>query len=128
LRTEEFDEAIARVPRWLLLLAVAGTLIAGSLRGLSAASGFLMGALAAYANFRLIERAVNRIAANAARKPGRGTGLWVLVQFAALVLVAFVIIKYSGFNLAAAFFGFLVCPAAVVLEIVYELLTYESHP
>ena len=37
----------------------------------------------------------------------------------------FVIIKYSGFSMAAAFFGFLVCPAAVVLEIVYELVTYE---
>lgn len=27
--------------------------------------------------------------------------------------------------MVAAFFGFLVCPAAVILEIVYELVTYD---
>ncbi len=111
----------------MLGLTVAGTLAAGSFRGLSAAGGFLMGALAAYFNFRLIERAANRIAGKSARKPRRGAGAWVLIQFAGLICGAFVIIKYSAFNMAAAFFGFFVCPAAVVLEIVYELVIYESH-
>ena len=125
MRPEEFEAAIARLPVWMLGLTVAGTLGAGSFRGVSAAGGFLMGALAAWFNFRLIERAANRIAGKSARKPRRGTAAWVLMQFAALVFGAFVIIKYSGFNLTAAFFGFLVCPAAVVVEIVYELLTYD---
>jgi hypothetical protein len=127
LRPEEFEAAIARLPVWILGLAVAGTLIAGSFRGLSEAGGFLLGALAAYLNFRLIERAANRIAGKKARKPRRGTGAWVFIQFAGVVGGAFVIIEYSGFNLTAAFFGFLVCPAAVVLEIVYELLKYDHH-
>jgi hypothetical protein len=48
----------------------------------------------------------------------------MFIQFAVVVLGAFVILKVSGFNLAAAFFGFLVCPAAAIAEIVYELLTY----
>ncbi len=128
MRPEEFEAAIARLPLWMLGLTVAGTLAAGSIRGLSAAGGFLMGALVAYFNFRLIERAANRIAGKSARKPRRGAGAWVLIQFAALVFVAFVIIRYSGFNMSAAFLGFFVCPAAVVLEIVYELVIYESHP
>ena len=127
MRSEEFDAAVARLPLWMLGLTVTGTLAAASFRGLSAAGGFLMGALAAYSNFRLIERAANRIAGKEARKPRRGTGVWVLIQFAALVFGAFVIIRYSGFNMAAAFFGFFVCPAAVVLEIIYELVIYESH-
>jgi hypothetical protein len=125
LRPEEFECAIARLPRWLLGLAVAGTGAAGYYGGLPAAGGFLLGALAAYFNFRLIERAVNRITRLDARKPRRGTGLWMLIQFTGLVLGAFVIIKYSGFNMTAAFFGFLVCPAAAVLEMVYELLIYD---
>ena len=55
MRPEEFEAAIERLPRWLLGLAVAGTLAAGYYRGLSEAGGFLMGALAAWFNFRLIE-------------------------------------------------------------------------
>ena len=48
----------------------------------------------------------------------------VLAALILVVLGAFVILKYSGFNLVAAFFGFLVCPAAAIAELVYELLTY----
>jgi hypothetical protein len=123
METEQFEAAIARLPRLILALSLIGTLGLGSICGIAQAGGFLLGALAAYFNFRLIERAVNRIAA--APQPARQRGVGLLIQFAGLVLGGFVIIKYSGFSMAAAFFGFLVCPAAVVLEIVYELVTYE---
>jgi hypothetical protein len=121
--TEQFEAAIARLPRWILSLAALGTLGLASFCNLTLAGGFLFGSIAAYINFRLIERAVNRLA-NVAN-PGRQRGIGILIRFAGLVFAAFVIIKYSGFSLAAAFYGFLVCPAAVVLEIVYELVTYE---
>ncbi len=120
-----FESAIARLPRWILALAAAGTLVAGQWRGLNSATGFLVGALCAYANFRIVERAVNRLArvAPTQEHPGAGTGTWIFIQFTGLILGAFVILRYSGFDLAAAFLGFLVCPAAVMLEIVYELVT-----
>jgi hypothetical protein len=128
-----FDHAIARLPRWILLLAACGTAIAGSFFGLPSAGGFVAGSIAAYVNFRIIERTVHRVARlageNAAKsnapKPGGRTGAWLLFQFLSLVLGAFVILRYSGFSMAAAFCGFLVCPAAVVLEIIFELVTYE---
>jgi hypothetical protein len=123
MQPDQFESAIARLPRWILGLAALGTVISGSFWGLAQAGGFLFGAIAAYINFRLIERAVNRL--SAAAQAGKKSRAGVLMKFAALVLGAFVIIKYSGFSLAAAFFGFLVCPAAAVLEIVYELVTYE---
>lgn len=122
---EEFEAAIARLPRWILLLAALGTGAAGAFLGIAAAGGFLLGAIGAYFNFRLVERAVNRLAREVAMGSRKRRGRWVLIQFAGLVLGAFVIIKYSGFNLVAAFAGFLVCPAAVVLEIVYELVNYD---
>ncbi|MGD1069533.1 MAG: hypothetical protein ABSB15_05275 [Bryobacteraceae bacterium] len=128
-----FENAIARLPRWILLLAACGTAIAGSFFGLSSAAGFLAGSIAAYVNFRIVERTVNRVArlagegaANSgASRPGGRTGAWLLFQFLSLVLGAFVILRYSGFSMAAAFCGFLVCPAAVVLEIIFELVTYD---
>ena len=122
-----FENAIARLPRWILLLAAIGTAIAGSFFGLAAAGGFLAGSIAAWLNLRIVERTVDRVARLAGTaKPGGGTGTWLLIQFTGLILGAFVILRYSGFSMAAAFCGFLVCPAAVVLEIVYELVTYEQ--
>ena len=123
MQPEQFEAAIARLPRWILGMAALGTIGLASFCKLAVAGGFLFGSILAYVNFRLVERAVNRIAALA--QTGGGRRSWLFVQFIGFVLAAFVIIKYSGFSMVAAFFGFLVCPAAVILEIVYELVTYE---
>jgi hypothetical protein len=123
----EFDKAIARLPAWIIALAIFGAATAGFWCGIACASGFLVGALAAYLNFRIIERTANRIARLAkegSAGTGRRTGLSLLIQFGIFVLGAFVILRFSGFNMAAAFCGFLVCPAAAILEIIYELFKY----
>ncbi|MES1260281.1 MAG: ATP synthase subunit I [Acidobacteriota bacterium] len=125
---QDFEHAIARLPRWILALALTGAVAAGLLTGLSAAGGFLVGALAAYLNFRVIERAANRVSRLAGGddgRPGRGAGVWIFIQFSGLVLGALVILNFSGFSRPAAFCGFLVCPAAAILEIIYELVTLK---
>ena len=116
----DFNKAIERIPRWLLLIAVAGTLIALVRFGVSMAGGFLMGALAAWFNLKLVERAAKRVTATDAESRSGAKSLFI--QFSGLVLGAFVIIQFSGFSLPAAFIGFFACPAAVLLEIIYELL------
>ena len=125
---QEFERAIARLPRWMLFLAVTGTAAAALLNGISAAGGFLVGSLAAYINLRVIERTVGRIGRLAGvegKKPGRGTGVRVFIQFSGLILGVLVILVFSGLSRTAAFCGFLVCPAAAILEIVYELVTFK---
>src|SRR5205085_2623465 len=115
------------IPRWIFALAAIGTPIALFWKGLPAGTGFLLGSLAAWLNFRLIERAVNRVAklaTNAEEKRASGSGKRIFIQFAFLLLGAFAILSLSGFSVAAGFCGFLVCPAAVMLEIVYELFSY----
>jgi hypothetical protein len=95
--------------------------------GLSGAAGFLLGAAAAWLNLRLIERGVDRIVHLVAAEPEKrrgGRGVWIFVQFAGFGALAFVILRFTDFSLVAALFGFLVCPAAAILEIVYELITY----
>ena len=120
----EFDQAIARIPRWILVLALTGTILAGLLYGLSAGAGYLIGSLGAWVNFRIIEGVANRVARQAkeGERAGGATGTWVFIQFTSLVLAALAIIMISGFSRSAAFCGFLITPAAVILEILYELV------
>jgi hypothetical protein len=123
----EFDEAVARIPRWMLLLAVAGTVVALLRYGLSVTGGFLVGAIAAWVNFRVIEGVASRVTnlAQAGQKAGGGTGVWAFIQFIALVLAALAILFVSGFSRPAAFCGLMIVPAAVMLEMVYELVTFR---
>jgi hypothetical protein len=125
-----FEAAIARLPRWIFGLAIVGTAVTAPFLGVRAAGGFLLGSIGAWINLRLIERVVDRISRQAlSSEPGRvhprRAGFGLLIRFIALILVAFVIIRYSGFSIGAVFCGFLVCPAAAILEIVFELVKYD---
>src|SRR5438067_1867583 len=125
--SDQYERAIARLPKWIAVLGLLGTPIAARYGGWPAMGGFLVGALAGYINFRLIERAVNTVARLASTNPSRARragGRWMFLQFAVLLAGAVVILRYSGFNIIAALVGFLVCPAAAILEMLYELLRY----
>lgn len=123
----DYDRALARLPNWMAALGIIGTAAAARYAGLSGAAGFFLGAIAAWLNLRLIERAVDRILRAASASPGRvraGSGVRIFAQFAVFAAIAFVILRFTGFNLMAALLGFLVCPAAALVEILYELFTY----
>ncbi len=125
--TADYERALARIPNWMLGLAVIGTAVAARTAGIQGAAGFVLGAIAAWLNLRLIERAVNGIIRRVAADPGtvhQGSGIRIFVQFAVFATLAFVILRFTGFNLKAAMLGFLVCPAAAIVEIVYELFNY----
>jgi hypothetical protein len=125
--TSDLAGAVERVPRLIALLGVAGAGVAWYFGGIRYATAFLLGAAGAYFNFLLIERFVNglvrRMVAEPLKRP-KVPGLRLYIQLALFVMGAFVIIRFSGFNLVVAFCGFLVCPAAVMLEAIYYLITY----
>jgi hypothetical protein len=124
------EAGVARLPLWMLGLAIVGTIAVAGVWGLRSGGGFLLGSLGAWVNLRLLVRAVDRIGRLAVNgntkdvRPGQ-SGVWVFIQLMALVLGAFVILRLSGFNKIAVLCGFLVCPAAVILEILFELLKYD---
>jgi hypothetical protein len=124
------EAAVSRLPKWLLMLAAAGAIGAVRYYDVRIAGAFLLGAAAAWINLRLIEQAVDRIgrlagSGDASAVKPRRRAVWMLVQFLGAALGAFVILRYSGISIIAVFCGFLVCPAAVIVEIVYELVKYE---
>ena len=124
------EAAVSRLPKWLIGLGILGTLGALRYYGVRTAVAFLLGSAAAWINLKLIEQAVNRIgrlasSGDASRAKPQRRAVWMLVQFIGVAISAFVILKYSGISIIAVFCGFLVCPAAVIVEIVYELVKYE---
>jgi ATP synthase I chain len=121
----DIDRAIARIPKWIVAIGILGTGLAGILGGLPYLGSFCAGAAAALLNFWLIERFVNRLgaAAMSGTRPSR-TGFRMFIRFLFIALGAFVILKFTGINPVVALCGFLVCPAAVILEIIYELIIY----
>lgn len=121
------DQAIRRVPKWIIALGLLGTGVAGRLGGLPYAGSFLAGAAGALLNFWLIERFVNRLGEAALagdRTPVARISFRMSIRFLFIAVGAFVILRFTGINVVAALCGLLVCPAAAILEIVYELITY----
>ncbi len=108
-------------------LSVIGVVFEARVGGLQCIPGFILGCGAAWLNLRLIERAVNRIIRLAGAESGKvktGSGVAIFLQLAVFATIAFVILRFTGFNLMAAMLGFLVCPVAAVVEILYELFFY----
>ena len=117
--TNEFYERVVRRIGWMILaLGVAGAIAAAVMKGMAAGIAFLIGAAISYASFRLWRRVADALGPNP-RKPN--PALYAL-RLIGVVIGAWVIIKFLGLNLAAAALGLLVSGAAVVLEILYELI------
>lgn len=128
--TPDLSRIVERVPRTILGLGVLGVCAGLFFRGPAWAAAFLVGAIAAYWNFRLVERMVKALVQLTVEKPVKRPnlhGFRLFAQLALFVAGLFVILRFSGLNLTAAMLGFLVCPAAVMLESIYYLLITYGH-
>ena len=115
---EFYTRALRRVGVMILALGTvgAGTLV--SLKGFRMGLAFLIGALLSYASFWGWQHVVLALSPDAKQK-----GSWrFMFRIIFLAAAAIAIIKLLGLNVAAAVTGLLVSAAAVLLEIVYELI------
>jgi hypothetical protein len=116
---DEFYDRVVRRIGWIILaLGLTGAIGAGVWKGAASGLAFLIGAAISYASFRGWRRVVDALGPNP-KKPN--PALYVL-RLGAVLAGAWVIIKFLGLNLAAAALGLLVSGAAVILEIIYELI------
>lgn len=126
----DLDQAIRRIPSVIVALGIIGAAAAAHFGGLPYAIAFLIGAAAAYFNFRLIQRFVTRLVAALVADPAnppKASGLVLFIQLALFLAGAFVILRFTGINIVVAVYGFLVCPAAVMLEAIYYLILNYGH-
>ncbi len=115
------ERALGRIRRLMVWLAVLGTAALGLWKGPAWAAGFLAGALAAMLNFRWLERVA------AGLDPARGTRRlrWAVLFGLRYVLLGaggYAIVKVFGFSGLAILTGLLAAAAAVLAELIYELL------
>jgi hypothetical protein len=102
----------------ILALGAVGATSLAALRGFREGLAFLIGAVLSYASFRGWQRVAAALAPGA--KPQKS---WRFVlRIVLLGALAYAIIKLLGLNVAVAVTGLLVSAAAVILELVFELI------
>lgn len=123
MKTDEaaFDQAINRIRVVMLWLSVAGTIAAWYFKGWQQGLGFLAGAMVSLLNFYWLHQLVASLGPGG-RRPRKRVLVFLSLRYLLLGAVGYVIVKYLGLNLAAALSGLFVAAAAVILEILYELI------
>jgi hypothetical protein len=118
-----FERTAARVSRTIALIAFAGGSIAFAWGGWRAGLGFLVGATAAWFNFRWLKSFVSGLGPGG--QPGR-FALFFAFRYVILALGAYVILRFSKSSLPAALTGLFAPLAAVIIEVLTQL-RYERR-
>ena len=123
-----YHRALSRMPRWIALATVVALPFVW-MHGVSREGGaiwaasFLAGAIGGYWNFVAVQRVADRLAeAMRNSQPRPRSTPRLLLRLAFIGVAAFVIIRFTRISLVAAFIGLFTPVAAVVLEILYELI------
>jgi len=99
--------------------AIAATIYGGWRWGL----GFLAGAAASWFNFRWLKQLVDSLGSVATgSRPRRARAIFMGLRYVLLAAGAYVILNFSALSVAAALIGLFVPAAAVILEILFELI------
>ncbi len=117
------DRALDRIQALIAFLAAAGTLAAAIHGGWKWALGFVLGAVASWLNFRWLKQMVNSLGRAAAGKPPKArVAVFLGLRYLLLAAAGYVILNYSTISLVAGLIGLFVPAAAVILEILFELI------
>jgi hypothetical protein len=117
-----YQRALARMPRWIALVTIVALPFVWWRGGSLWAASFVVGAIGGYWNYVGICRFAERLSQTSTRD-GRRSGFSArsLIRLLFIAAAAFVIIRFTRINLAAAFMGLFTPAAAVVIENLYEL-------
>jgi ATP synthase I subunit len=114
-----FERVTRRITRITALLGAAGTAGAFVIGGWRAAAGFALGGTVSWFSFRGLKQVVGGLGAD---RPAPNLALKGVVRYLLIGAGAYVIVKYTVVNLLAALAGLLLSTAAVLVEILIELI------
>jgi hypothetical protein len=103
---------------WVAALGAAGT---GAWKGWRFGLAFFLGATGSYLNFRWLHQVVDAMGPDARPAPKR-IYVFFALRYLLLGLGGYVIVKVFGMNAIAALAGLFVPIAALISEVIYELV------
>ena len=119
----DLDRAVGRMLHFSLALIAFGDVVYFAFAGWRGGLGFLMGGLISYLNFRWLKRTVYALGEVAGGKPPRArVAVFLGLRYLLLGLGAYAILRFSEISLTAVLVGLFVPTAAVILEILIELV------
>jgi hypothetical protein len=118
-----FDRAVERIHKAMFALAAGGVIAAFVWRGWRWGIGFALGAGVSWLNFRWWKQIVEALGGGRAK--GR-TAFFLGARYLLLGGGAYVILRFSSISLPAALVGLFVSAAAVIVEILFELIYARS--
>jgi hypothetical protein len=113
-----YDRALARMDRIAIVLGAAAALLFFVRQGWRGAAGCTLAACASIYNLRRLRA----LAARLGNAGSSGSAVLAGLRFLLLGLLCFVIIKFFGVSAVPVFAGLLVSVAAVLIELLYELI------
>jgi hypothetical protein len=114
---EFYERALARIFRFTIAVGLIGTIVTFALHGPRVAAGFLLGSVLSAFNFYSLQRLVESLDGSG----GASTGFFA-VRYFLVGGVVYVIVKILVVTLVAVLAGLSVSAAAVIIEILYELI------
>ncbi len=114
-----YERVIQRITRITAVLGVAGVVATFVMGGWSWAAGFALGGAASWLSFRWLKQVVGALGVD---RPPPNLALKAVLRYLLIAAAAYVIVKYTVVNLRAALAGLLLSTAAVLVEILIELI------
>jgi len=124
---ENLSRSVARMKRGMAALSIAGVLLLFIWRGWHWGLGFALGAVASWLNFRWLKKLVDTLGeAATGQRPRNRVAVMLGLRYLLLAAAGYAILRYSEVSLPAALVGLFVSAAAVIVEILYQLIIYGS--
>lgn len=120
-----YRNALRRIDRFFAIAGVSGTIACGLLYTARDAMAFACGSLLAYLSFTLIKRFVNSLGPDT-QTSARGQAFGLIFRYLIIGGSVFGMIRATGMSPWPVFAGLATAVAAVLAEIVYELVTSPS--
>jgi hypothetical protein len=117
-----YETALRRIMRGMAVLAAAGCLAFLILRGWRWAVAYLLGAAASYLNFHWLKKVVDGLGGTLTARPSPKFAILIGLRYLLLGAGAYVIVNFTSLSLPAALIGLFVPAAAVMQEIIFELI------
>ena len=115
----DYERVVGRITRITEALVVAGSIAAFIAGGWSWAAGFALGGAVSWLSFRWLKQVVGAVGSD---RPPSDLARKAVLRYAMIGGAAYVLLKYTVVSLQAGVVGLLVSSAAVLVEIVIQLV------